>query len=427
MEIQIPKIGVEDGDVLIQRWAKPAGSFVQKDEIIAILETDKVVNDLPSPGDGVLEIVVAEGQRARMTEVIGFVRNPQEEKPLAAPENEQTRRAAPSVRRLARSMGVELSDIAADSAHARVTRQDVLKLGPKEAKTADQGTDSFIRATPLARDLSRQWALDLSTIEGSGPDRAVLADDVRRAEAAAGTSSEHQSLGSDQRLGQRRSLPPIRQAIARNLVQSLAETAQMTLMGWFDVGALLTLYQALQEDHEYLGVSPSWSAIFVRVLAVSLTANPVLNGFLTNHEWVQWDAVNIGLAVATDRGLLVPVIRQADQKSLVAIHREAAFLAIQAREGRLSPDDMNGGTVTLSNFGSFGGEWGTPILHRGQSGLLGIGAMEKHPIVDQDNHIVVGYRMPYSLTVDHRAIDGAVAGSFVKTLKEMIARPTRLM
>jgi pyruvate/2-oxoglutarate dehydrogenase complex dihydrolipoamide acyltransferase (E2) component len=425
VEIRIPKIGVENGDVVIQQWLKSPGEPVHKDEIIAILETDKVVTELSSPGDGVLHVVVTEGQRAKMTEVIGHVLEGSEVK--GASMREENHRANPSVRRLAESMGVDLSNIPADKSYRRITRHDVLQAADDAKSPVEDLSDHLVPATPLARALSRQWAVDLGGIEGSGPHQEVLATDVRRVRLTTAPAPPSTDLDSRPSLGGRTPLTPMRQTIARNMMQSLGESAQMTLMGWLDIEPLFKVFQALQEDREYLGVRPSWSAIFVKVLAVGVAANPVLNGRLADQEWVQWGAINIGVAVDTERGLLVPVIREADHKTLVAIHRELAELAAKAREARLSSDEMSEGTVTLSNFGSFGGEWGTPILNRGQTGLLGIGALEKYAAVDRDDRVVVGYRMPYSLTVDHRVVDGAVAGRFIKTLKGVVNRPTRLL
>ncbi len=426
--VQVPKIGVEDGVVVIQQWAKPNGALVHKDEVLAMLETDKVTVDLPSPGDGILEVVEFEGSQVRMTDVIALLHDPNETMNPAPPSNARPYRASPAVKRLAASLGVSLADLAESGPRkARITRKDVLEA--TEGLTA-KTVSSIVPASPLARRLAQQWGIDLQTVSGQGPGHAVLAEDVRRASALRQPSPDdnrpHSNDGG-RLIHSQVPLTPIRQAIARNMKTSLAETAQMTLMGWFDVYPLWNLFQSIAKDREYLGIKASWTAIFVRALGVALSADPTLNSAIVEQDWILWESIHVGVAVATERGLVVPVIRDANRKTLMDIHREVVLMANKARENRLGAEDMHGATFTLSNFGSFGGEWGTPILNRGESGLLGIGGLEKVPVVDAMDQIVIGYRMPYSLTVDHQIVDGAAAGSFVNTLKKIIERPVRLL
>lgn len=492
--IRVPRIGVEDSDVMIVEWLKADGDPIEAGEIIAILETDKITYELEAPASGILRITVEAGNSVPMVAEIGYVEGAEGGAPAAATESPAAEPApaeapatgpgqaepeptpaeapaaarttggttlqpgrplaTPSVRRMARSLGVDLSAAAATLARQQVSAEDLQLLATGQpvpapaAPAAGNGPAGKILASPKARRLAREMGVPLEGIQGSAPGGAILAADVERAasEAAARPAAptavqpaaaqpaveqpapaDHPALAGPERELVRRPASPMRRTIASNMMQSLEETAQMTLMGDLDAGPLYEFMQTLRAQADHLGYKPSYAAIMVKAVAIALESHPMLRTILDGDELVEMPPGDIGVAVALDRGLVVPVIRDADSKSLSRIHRELADLAERARAGQLSPEEMVGGSFTITNLGSFGGEWGTPILNRRQSGILGMGRTEKVPVVDDQDRIVVGYRMRYSLTVDHRVVDGAVAGAFVQELRRVLLNPLSLL
>jgi len=224
----------------------------------------------------------------------------------------------------------------------------------------------------------------------------------------------------------RRPLAGLRKTIARNMLQSMTSTAQMTAFARVDMAAVVALRKACVASEADLGVRVSFTDIVLKACAVVLARMPEINASIIGDEIVTWAEVNIGLAVALDDGLVVPVIQNADQKSLVEIARARLDFAARARSGQLTRDEVQGGTFTLSNFGSYGGDFETPLLNPPQSAILGIGAITDEAVV-RDGKIVIRPMMMLSMTFDHRLIDGAVAGRFRAELRTMLETPYAML
>ena len=206
------------------------------------------------------------------------------------------------------------------------------------------------------------------------------------------------------------------------MMQSLQSTAQMTAFGRVDMAEVVALRKSCVANEKDLGVRVSFTDIILKACAVVLARMPEINASIIGDEIVTWQAVNIGLAVALDDGLVVPVIHDADSKSLVDIAHARIDLAARARSGQLGRDDMQGGTFSLSNFGSYGGDFETPLLNPPQSAILGIGAITDEVVV-RDGQIVIRPMMMLSMTFDHRLIDGAMAGGFRNALRAHLENP----
>jgi pyruvate/2-oxoglutarate dehydrogenase complex dihydrolipoamide acyltransferase (E2) component len=284
-----------------------------------------------------------------------------------------------------------------------------------------------IRISPLARKLAEEHGIDVATVAGTGPGGRIVREDVERAIAE---KAQAPAAGAYEGKTVKTTIPlkGMRKVIAEHMQRSLAVAAQLTMMGEIDVSEVTKLRQTLLEQEQDAGVRVTYTDIIVVAIARALQDHPVMNSSLIEDEIVVWEDVNVGVAVALDEGLegglIVPVIRNADQKSLQEISLEAGALVAKARAGKLLPDDVSGGTFTLTNLGAVGGGWGfgTPIINQPQSAILGAGSISDRPVV-RDGQIVVRPIMTYSLTFDHRIIDGAAAARFMARVTQLLEDP----
>ncbi len=293
---------------------------------------------------------------------------------------------------------------------------------------------------PLARRIAGQANIDPAALTGTGAHGAVLRRDVeaeieRRAAAARGAVAAVPApavrLAPEPAVPAgagdlRRPLAGIRRAIAQKMMHSLQSTAQMTGFARVDMGEAVRLRKACVAAEAELGVRVTYTDIVLKACADALAAMPEINASIVGEEIVTWGDVNVGLAVALDDGLIVPVVRNADRKSIAGIAHERADLVARARAGSLARADVEGGTFSLSNFGTYGGDFETPILNAPQSAILGIGAIADEPAV-RDGQIVIRPMMMMSLTFDHRLIDGAAAGRFRARVRAALENPYSMM
>mgnify|MGYP000144387218 FL=1 len=218
----------------------------------------------------------------------------------------------------------------------------------------------------------------------------------------------------------------MRRTIARRMMESLQGSAQMTAFGRVDMSGSVRLRQALVEREAEFGVRVTYTDIVVKAVATVLSQMPLINASIVGDEILEWPDANVGIAVALEEGLIVPVVQKADKKTLVEIARERKRLVDAARNGGLTQSDLSGGTFSVSNFGSYGGDFETPILNPPQSAILGIGQIVDEPVV-RDGAIVIRPQMMLSMTFDHRLIDGAEAGRFRARLKAYLEEPALQM
>ena len=286
-----------------------------------------------------------------------------------------------------------------------------------------------MRASPIARRLARERGLDLEAINGTGPEGRVVERDVRaavEARAAAPAAPALEAGGLTRRETIR--LEGIRRVIAQRMLQSLQGSAQLTLTTEADATALVELRSHLVPAARVYGHrAPTYTDLLVHIVARVLPAHPLLNSSLlgegADQEIVCWQDINVGVAVALERGLLVPVIRQADQKPLQAISQELADLAERARANRLSMDDLEGGTFTITNLGHVEVDAFTPIVNPPQCAILGVGRIAKKPAV-HGGQVTVRHLVTPSRSFDHRIGDGAPAGAFLRDVKRAVESAT---
>lgn len=411
--LAIPKLGLTMTDCTLVAWTKEDGDRVEQGEILYSIETDKITSDVEADASGYLRRFAETNTMHEVAAVIGA---------LFATRDE------------ALSAG---RDVPPEQPSAAVTEPAPVATPSRAAGLPPTSRPGRARVSPLARRIAAEAGIDPAGLVGTGAYGAVLRRDVdaeiaRRAispkpavapSAIASPSPAAELTTAGDRT---RPLAGIRRAIAQKMMQSLQTTAQMTGFGRIDMAEAVRLREACLKSEAELGVRVSYTDIVLKACADVLATMPEINSSIVGDEIVTWGDVNVGLAVALDDGLIVPVIRNADRKSIADIARERIDLAARARAGKLSRDDLDGGTFSLSNFGSYGGDFETPILNAPQSALLGIGAITDEPVV-RDGQIVIRPMMTISLTFDHRLIDGAVAGRFRTRVRGALENPYATM
>jgi len=425
VDIVLPQIGESMTEATIGRWLKRVGDRVERYEALVEVETDKVSTEVTSITSGVLlEIATPEGATVPVGTLLARIGEPGEaavsNAPEAgagtaattvttdAPEPARPRRAdgppiTPVVARLAAEYGIDLSQIRGTGAGGRVSKKDVLRYIEERQKAA---------ATPPSAPVAPPPPLPTPVAPPSQPTPAAPPTPPRTPVA--------QPLPDDALLTP---LTTMRRVIADHMVRSLRDAPQATTVFEVDMGRVLTHRERYRSSFEQQGIRLTVTAYIVQAVATALRRVPALNTRFTDDGIITYRRIHIGIAVALDDGLIVPVLRDADEKSLAGIARALNDLTERARMRRLQPDETEGGTFTISNHGVGGSLFATPILNRGQSGILGVGAIVRRPVVitHQGSDAIVVRPMCYlSLTFDHRACDGATADAFLAAVKDAL-------
>jgi pyruvate dehydrogenase E2 component (dihydrolipoamide acetyltransferase) len=413
-QIAIPKLGLTMTDCTLVSWAKSNGDAVSKGELLYAIETDKITTDIEADDAGFLRRLAEPDTLHQVGAVIGA---------LYASRDEALSGRSDPVREPATADNIPIA---------------TLRAGPTLQPSGGSGLRR-VRSSPLARRIAASAGLDIAMVAGTGFGGSVLRRDVEAAlakqkvqpfsnasaaPAAAAPRPTRQDTTSV--IASRRPLAGMRRAIAQRMTISLQSTAQMTGFGRIDMTEAVRLRAACIGRETEFGVRITYTDIVLKAAANILASMPAMNSSIVGDEIVTWAEVNVGVAVALDDGLVVPVIRNADRKSIAEIGAERRDLVQRARAGRLGREDLDGGTFSVSNFGSYGGDFETPILNPPQSALLGIGAITDEPVV-RDGEIVIRPMMTVSLTFDHRLIDGAVAGRFRAQLRSALESPLAMM
>jgi 2-oxoglutarate dehydrogenase E2 component (dihydrolipoamide succinyltransferase) len=407
VDIHVPTLGESVSDATVARWIKKAGDAVAADEPIVELETDKVTLEVPSPVAGKLaEIVAPEGETVEVGALLGRVEEgavgakpaPKAAKESAAPSAPtapaapavaiDTSDLSPAVRRLVEEHNLNPANIPATGVGGRLTKADVLaaisrpQAAPAAAVTAPAVAPALPRVTPRAVDAAREERVRMSKL---------------------------------------------RQVIASRLKSAQNTAAMLTTFNEVDMSALMKLRadykDAFEATHE---VRLGFMGVFVQAVIQALREFPAVNAEIDGTDIIYKNYYNIGVAVGTPQGLVVPVIKDAGEMSLVETERAISDFGLRARDGKITPDEMAGGTFTISNGGVYGSMMSTPILNPPQSGILGMHKIEKRAVVI-DDQIVIRPMMYLALSYDHRIIDGREAVSFLARVKEMVEDPRRLL
>ena len=442
VEVRLLKVGMTMTQGSVEEWYIADGDEVQKGEMLYRLETEKVNMDVDAETTGIVKHRVAAGTELGPGEVIGFVFAPDETipdvlptptplpgaapveekkapRPAAAAPAPAPRRAAgqrpaasPAARRLAAELGVDLADVEGTGPRGRITEGDVTAQAAK-AKIQDQPRRRQ-PSSPAARRLAGELGVDIDAVEGSGPGGRITREDVERAAEAAESAPAAEPLRG------------MRRTIAERMYASLRDTAQLTIEMEVDMEDVVKLRTQLVAEWESEGVRPSYTDIVMLASAKALLQHPRMHSTLADDAILRHEAVHMGMAVALEEGLVVPVIRNTDSKDLKTIAGESRELAERARSGALSLDDMSGGTFTVTSLGMFGVDTFTPILNTPQSGILGVGRIYDGVAWHGDTP-VPRKRLRLSLTWDHRVLDGAPAAEFLAEVRGYLEAPYRLL
>ncbi|MDW8299469.1 MAG: dihydrolipoamide acetyltransferase family protein [Anaerolineae bacterium] len=423
-DLLMPKLGLTMTEATLTEWLKREGEYVREGEPLFVFETDKSTLEFESPVSGVLtRILVKAGETVPVYTVVGVIDEPsQSSAPSAAPDLASDTsqaasvpapmrrvRATPRAKRLARQHGIDLSSIRGSGEFGRIHEVDVRAA-----------LHRVPAATPLARRMAQVHALDLSTVQGSGRDGKIMRADV---EAQLAAHSAEPTAESATETADIAPFTPIRALTARRMAQSHAEVAPVTLTTEADAANLVAAREQLSA---LMGEKLSYNALFIAVAARTLREFPDLNASFTPNGLRHNSAINIGLAVDTERGLIVPVVPHADKRALDDIHQTLKTLIERAQAGKSLPADLEGGTFTITNLGTFEIDLFTPIVVLPQVAILGVGRIVEK-VVPHDGEIVIRPRISLSLTFDHRAVDGAPAARFFKRLKMLIENPLALL
>jgi pyruvate dehydrogenase E2 component (dihydrolipoamide acetyltransferase) len=322
-------------------------------------------------------------------------------------------RASPAARRLAREKGVDLTQVKGTGPEGRVTEADVQRFIEEREKVPPP----VILASPMAKRLAREHGIDLAEVTGTGPGGRVTEKDVRAfIEAREKAPPLEEALPA-------RVIPFVgmRQMIAERMTQSLQTMAQVTLHTEVDATELVKLREQLKQEFDL-----TYTDLVIKAVAKALREHPLLNATLVGDEIHLLEEIHIGMAVALEDGLLVPVVRDADKKSVQEIAWETRRLAQGAREGTLTVDEVTGSTFTVTNLGAYGVDGFTPIINPPEVAILGVGRIMEKPAI-HEGQIVRRSTMVLSLTIDHRIVDGAPGAEFLRTVRQILESPYRLL
>jgi 2-oxoglutarate dehydrogenase E2 component (dihydrolipoamide succinyltransferase) len=432
-EIHVPELGESVADATVGRWLKQEGEAVKSGEPLVELETDKINFEVEAEQDGVLaSIAKGEGESVNVGEVIGTIgEGDGSEAPAAEPEEETEaetpEEGAPEEEAEAEQPEAEAETEAGEAAEEEAAEED----GHREVEDG-------VRASPSVRKLAREYEIDLAEISGSGSGGRVTREDVERLireqsrtaaparEAEQDGRREERSAAEDGR-EERVRLSRRRLTIASRLVESQQNAAMLTTFNEADMSAVMELRKKRKDAfQERTGTRLGFMSFFTKAAIAALKAFPKVNAELQDNELVLKHYYDIGVAVSTDEGLVVPVVRDADRKSFAEIEGTIADLATKAREGKLTLEDLRGGTFTITNGGIFGSLVSTPILTLPQVAILGMHKIQDRPVAI-DGEVQIRPMMYLALSYDHRVIDGAEAVSFLVRIKEVIEDPGMLL
>jgi len=435
-EIQMPKLSdtMTEGTLVV--WKKKKGDTVSAGEVLAEIETDKATMEWESPEDGTLsEIYVEEGGKVNVGDKIAFIGGEGEEAP---------KRKEEEVGQPAEEKAEEIKAKEKEPKKEEPKREPEKKGEPKKEKKEKaveagvppaqptrlppQREEARVRASPVARRIAAELGVDLSGVKGTGPDGRVTETDVRAAAKSKGAAQKVPAPSIKAGESARIQLSGMRKIIAQRLVESLGPVPHFYLNIDIDAGPLMAAREELKSAGEGAEASKITVNDFVLKAAVEAAVKvPRVNASFDGDAIVQYADVDLGIAVAIEDGLLTPVVRAAQNKSLREISEAVKDLAHRARNKRMKPEEFQGGTFTVSNLGGMGVDSFSAVINPPQGFILAVGRITKTPIIDDGDQIVAGHRMTITMSCDHRVVDGALGAAYLKELRHLLENPALLL
>ena len=404
LEMKVPSPGESISEVEIATWLVSDGDYVEKDQAIAEVDSDKATLELPAEQSGIITLKAEEGEVVKVGQVVCLI-----DTSAARPEGA----AAP--------VAVVAEKVAAVAA-------PVSTPTPTTAPNPGPVADSYAKGTPspAAAKVIAENNVNTAKIAGTGKDGRITKQDVVAAMTAGVAASDAQGWGGT-REQTREKMSMLRRKVAERLVSVKNETAMLTTFNEVDMKPIMDLRAKYKDQFaKFHEVNLGFMSFFTKAVTEALNLFPAVNGQIDGNEMIFHNYADIGIAVSSPKGLMVPVVRNAEQMSLAEIEREIKRLAIKARDGKITPDDMTGGTFTITNGGVFGSMMSTPIINPPQSAILGMHNIVERPVA-VNGKVEIRPMMYLALSYDHRIIDGRESVGFLVKVKEMIENPERII
>ncbi len=443
--IHMPKLGLTMTEGTLTEWLIDSGETVSQGQPVASIETDKIETEIEAEAEGRLHQLCESGEVFECGVVLGWILGEGEEPPeiseIPEVKNDEIKvseqnvipekktktgriAASPAAKRLAQEKGIDLSEISGSGPNGRIVVEDVEEFSSnKPSDSIPKLTDTH--ASQAAVNEAQKLGIDLRKVQSSSSDRQIRKSDVQaHVKNSAGSTEEKSDTFFVEPIGEGERIPlsGMRKVIASRMHSSLQAMAQLTLHLDVEMDNAISLRKEMQSED----VLPGYTDFVIASVARALRAHPQLNSQMLEGEILQLNQINIGMAVALDEGLVVPVVRNADQLSLNEIAKNTSRLASQARDGKLALADLEGGTFSVSSLGMFGVDGFTPVINPPNSGILGVGRIREDTAWD-DQTPRKASRMIISLTWDHRVLDGAPAADFASTIKSGLENPESLI
>jgi len=402
IDIKVPVVGESISEVTLLKWTKPDGAWVERDEVIAELESEKATFEISAEQAGVLKQGAKEGDTIKIGDVVCQI-------------DEAATKPA--------TVDAKPTEEVKEEKKATAIKPEIKKQETTAAVTA---VPNEIKASPVAAAIIADKKVDPQTIKASGSGGKILKEDVLQAISNPGKVSFNGS-GLNSRNVRREKMSNLRKTISRRLVESKNTTAMLTTFNEVDMGRIMEIRTKYKDKFKELhGVNLGFMSFFAKACAIALSEWPAVNAYLDAEELVYHDYADISIAVSTPRGLTVPVIRNVESISMADVEKKVVELAGKARDNKLTMEELTGGTFTITNGGVFGSLMSTPIINLPQSAILGMHKIQERPMA-VNGQVVVRPMMYLALSYDHRIIDGRESVSFLVRVKELLENPELLL
>ena len=410
VEIKVPTVGESINEVTLTKWIKKDGEYVNRDEVIAELESEKATFEINAEKAGVLHTIAKEEDNLQIGDVVGTI-DDTAEKPLA--------KEAPAKEKKEETLKEQTKVAPQEAADTEVHPAKVIFPRENEPRKKED-----IKATPVAAAILADKKVDVSSVKPTGPHGRITKNDVMDALANPGRAIGKEMFTREEKT---QKMSNLRRTISRRLVEAKNSTAMLTTFNEVDMGPIMELRKKYKEvfkkTHE---VNLGFMSVFVKACCFALQEWPSVNARIDGDNIVLHEYCDVSIAVSSPKGLVVPVIRNAESLSMAEIEKEVVQLAVKARESKLTIEEMPGGTFTITNGGVFGSLMSTPILNIPQSAILGMHNIVERPMA-VNGQVVIKPMMYIALSYDHRVIDGRESVSFLVRVKEMLENPEQLL